>query len=87
MLTLTRVNFKGKGNVFGELPNPDPMDESPIEKQQGSVHLVNNNQKIQLQYSKGSKQQILANAISLSWKDMFLGKKVSGQAEKAYSQF
>ena len=65
-----------KYSYFGEFPNPDPTDDSPLDISNCFTHLFVNSNKCSREYSKSCKIQILYDVLSVD-KSMILGDSPS----------
>lgn len=59
-------------SYFGEFPNPDPTDDSPLDISNSFTHLFVNSNKCSREYSKSRKIQILYDVLSVD-KSVLLG--------------
>jgi hypothetical protein len=59
-------------SYFGEFPNHDPTDDSPLDISNCFAHLFINSNKCRREYSKSRKIQILYDVLSVD-KSMILG--------------
>ena len=59
-------------SYFGEFPNPDPTDDSPLDISNCFTHLFINSNKCSREYSKSRKIQIVYDVLSVD-KSLLLG--------------
>ena len=72
MPTLTaRLPSNDDETFFGELPNPDPEDDSPRNLRDQLILLVTQLQKVSFQYNAAKKNQVFLDALVLNRADLF----------------
>ena len=70
-------------SYFGEFPNPDPTDDSPLDLSKCFSHLFVNSNKCSREYSKSRKIQILYDVLSVD-KSVLLGDSPPRRVERIF---
>ena len=70
-------------SYFGEFPNPDPTDDSPLDISNSFTHLFVNSNKCSREYSKSRKIQILYDVLSVD-KSVLLGDSPPRRVERIF---